>query len=164
MPRTASGPSSETPSFSPPGWGLKAALLIAIAAVILMVGLLKIAIEKRDHVIINLASSLQQSRTDIGRLESENAQLAMQMETLLQEIGTLNARLDDSYTPRDIGGMVDFPVQRGMARRGDTLESFARREGTTVATVRELNDWLPDDTSALKLADRQMLWIPKASR
>jgi LysM repeat protein len=46
-----------------------------------------------------------------------------------------------------------------MARKGDTLASFAKRESTTPAILRALNPWLKDDSTPLQ--DRQTLWIPK---
>lgn len=158
-----SAPTTSTPHQKPRTWGLKAALLLALIAVIALTMGMHIAVDRRDDLIRSLAAAANQNRTEVARLESENAHLAQQMEILLQEIGTLNIRLDETYAPREVGGMVDFPIERGMARRGDTLDAFAKREGTTIETLRALNDWLPQNDATLKLADRQMLWIPKKS-
>lgn len=106
-----------------------------------------------------LAVSLQDSKRETVQLEGENARLAQQLEGLLQEVSGLKKQLDSSYAAVDVGGSVDFPVQRGMARAGDTVETFARREGTTVEVVRALNPRL--SSAAAALANRETVWLPK---
>jgi len=137
---------------------LKLALAVVVAGATAGTGAGIRALEARDAAIAAATERLRQAEQDIGGLRQENTRLADQMEDLLTEIGTLQDQLDDARAPREIGGPVDFPIQRGMARAGDTLHSFAAREGTTVEVLRALNPWLAPDQSGLK--GRQALWIP----
>lgn len=78
---------------------------------------------------------------------------------LEQQNALLRHRLDGTYVATEIRGMADFPVLRGMSRRGDTVETFAKREGTTAEVILALNPWLRKRKKPL--VDYQTVWIPR---
>lgn len=113
----------------------------------------------RKPVIDALTGQQIAAQREAQRLDEENQSLATQMEQLQQELGSARQQLDKTYSAVEVGGAVDFPVLRGMARSGDTLKSFAAREGVSVEVIRALNPWLKSDQMALE--NRQTIWLPK---
>lgn len=98
----------------------------------------------------------------IMELEQQVAELEARVHELADYNANLNQRLDATYAPTEVRGMADFPVLRGMARHGDTVESFARREGTNPDVILALNPWLRGRREPM--IDYQTVWIPKVPR
>lgn len=138
------------------------ALLLVLGALTTGAGIM---LESRDQVIRTMAARAEQMRRqtldlaeEVDRLDDENATLAREVEGQLETIARLKADLDDSMAPEPVGSPADFPILRGMARQGDTVASFARREKTTPDVLLALNPWLIE---ADRLDHRQLIWIPK---
>lgn len=135
-----------------------AVLLVLLASVVLSVAVLYL-LQQRDQAIEGLAVRVLEARREAESLDAENQELTFRIEELLGEVRTLASRLEEGYAPVEVGGPVDFPIMRAMARPGDTVAVLAAREGTTPDVVRALNPWLPGVQA--KLQDRQALWVPK---
>ncbi|SDG42062.1 LysM peptidoglycan-binding domain-containing protein [Roseospirillum parvum] len=141
---------------------------VCLALLLLLGGLAAgagVMLEARDEVIRAMATRAEEMRqrtadlkAEVDRLADENARLAREVETHLATIASLNADLDDSFAPEPVGSPVDFPILRGMARQGDTVAAFARREKTTPDVLIALNPWLVETDH---LEHRQLIWIPK---
>jgi LysM repeat protein len=132
--------------------------LLVLSAATTGIGIV-LGVQSRDGLIDALTLQQQNAVTRAETLKAENDALQSQVTAQQAQITELTQRLDSTYTAVEVGGVVDFPVLRGMARKGDTLASFAKRESTTPAILRALNPWLKDDSTPLQ--DRQTLWIPK---
>jgi LysM repeat protein len=132
--------------------------LLVLSAATAGVGVV-VGIQSRDSTIEALSYQQREAYKATEALGEENATLKAQIATQEQKIKELTQSLDNTYTAVEVGGVVDFPVLRGMARPGDTVSSFAKREGTTVDILRALNPWLKDSQTTLQ--NRQTLWIPK---
>lgn len=135
--------------------------LLICSAVALAVGAV-VGVKSRDRAIDALTTQQIAAQRQTEAVTAEKDALAAQVETLTRQVASLKTQLDGTYAAVEVGGPVDFPVLRGMARPGDTVKRFAEREGTTPTVVRALNPWLKDDQTALK--NRQALWIPKRGR
>lgn len=102
--------------------------------------------------IVALEKQLVEQQEKTAVWQKHSAELEQQ-NTLLRQ------RLDGTYVATEIRGMADFPVLRGMSRRGDTVETFAKREGTTAEVILALNPWLRKRKKPL--VDYQTVWIPR---
>lgn len=138
-------------------------LLISLLAtlIVLIGGGTKVALDLRDRNarITALEAELEQTRQRLAATEVSLSERSTQLAVTEKEKADLTKKLDASYAAVSVGGRVDFPVLRGMAREGDTVATFAKREGTTPDVVLALNPWLKGHKGAL--ADRASLWIPK---
>jgi len=124
--------------------------------------------------VSDLTRQLDGLATENGALAMENADLARHLEDTLSLSEAIQARADaaerdlrdaraDASDPpplevREVRSSADFPIERAMAKDGDTVAGFAEREGSTEAVVRALNPWLEDTRF---LSARQTLWVPK---
>ncbi|MGB0694024.1 MAG: LysM peptidoglycan-binding domain-containing protein [Rhodospirillaceae bacterium] len=86
------------------------------------------------------------------------AELEAALESANQDREDLQTDMDEFMVPREIGSPADFPIERAMAKPGETLADFATREGTTEEVLRALNPWLDGHSGGLKKF--QTLWIP----
>lgn len=127
------------------------------------------AVNVRNVRLEALGADLAKARTDIQALTDQRDTALEELDAALRINARLSARVDalgndlaqarqTRLEVREIRGTADFPIQRAMAREGDTVVGFARREGTTEAVVRALNPWL-DGTETLE--SWQTLWVPK---
>ncbi|MCF8480843.1 MAG: LysM peptidoglycan-binding domain-containing protein [Rhodospirillum sp.] len=121
-------------------------------------------LSEKDRMVDYLLSDVDQMRTDNTRLGEENAQLSREIESLSVQVDTLKADVatakkeaDATLVPQEIGSNADFPIERGMAKGGESVETFAKREGTSIEVLRALNPWL-DPKQPLKKF--QTLWLP----
>ncbi|WP_155976152.1 hypothetical protein [Novispirillum itersonii] len=139
-------------------------LLVSLFATltVLIGGGTKVALDLRDRNarITALEAELDQARQQIAAAEVSLSERATQLAVTEKEKADLAKKLDNSYAAVPVGGRVDFPIMRGMAREGDTVATFAKREGTTPDVVIALNPWLKGQKGG-QLADRASLWIPK---
>jgi len=101
--------------------------------------------------ITTLQSNISVLESQNSLLRSENAAAAYQLEAITQE-------LEINKKPRRIRSPVDFPIMRVMAKPGDTVETLAEREGSTIEVLRALNPWLENEG---ELVAGQMFWLPK---
>lgn len=145
----------KSPLLSPPTLVIG---LLVLSAATTGIGIV-LGAQSRDSLIDALTEQQQKAVTRAEALQAETETLKAQAATQQAQIADLTQRLDSTYSAVEVGGVVDFPVLRGMARKGDTLTTFAKREQTTPAILRALNPWLKDDSTPLQ--DRQTLWIPK---
>ena len=106
-------------------------------------------------VIADLKKRVMQQQETILVWKSLHANLEVQN-------ADLKRRLDSTFVASEVRGMADFPVLRGMSRRGDTVASFAKREGTTPEVVLALNPWLKKRKKPL--VDYQTVWIPRPDK
>lgn len=102
--------------------------------------------------IVALEKQLVEQQEKTAVWQKHSAELEQQ-NTLLRQ------RLDGTYVATEIRGMADFPVLRGMSRRGDTVKTFAKREGTTPEVILALNPWLRKRKKPM--VDYQTVWIPR---
>lgn len=138
-------------------------LMISLFAtlIVLIGGGTKVALDLRDRNarITALEAELEQTRQQLAATEASLSERTTHLAVTEKEKADLTKKLDASYMAVSVGGRVDFPVLRGMARGGDTVATFAKREGTTPDVVIALNPWLKAHKGPL--ADRASLWIPK---
>lgn len=123
---------------------------------------LKDALREKQSTLEAMITRNIEAGTHITELEYRISELEGRITDLAEYNANLNNRLEATFAPTEVRGMADFPVLRGMARQGDTVDSFARREGTTPDIILALNPWLRDQRQAM--ADYQTVWIPKAPR
>lgn len=142
-------------------FGLRTVAIMAIASAAMVATGAVIGVYSRQSLIETLTAQQIAAQRDAQRLDEESQGLAKQIEQLQVELGNSRRQLDSTYAAVEVGGAVDFPVLRGMARPGDTLKSFAAREGVSVEVIRALNPWIKSDQ--MTLTDRQTIWIPKSA-
>lgn len=123
---------------------------------------LKDALREKQATLEAMIARNIEAGTHIAELEHQVTELEGRITELAEYNANLNHRLEATFAPTEVRGMADFPVLRGMARQGDTVESFARREGTTADIILTLNPWLRGRRQVM--ADYQTVWIPKAPR
>ncbi|MQX37986.1 LysM peptidoglycan-binding domain-containing protein [Roseospira navarrensis] len=128
-----------------------------------------IALQDRDAALADLRAERQSLREQVGTLVGERDTLVTELEAALRigerlskRVDALEANLAEARETRlevrEVRGTADFPIQRAMARAGDTVAGFAAREGATEDVVRALNPWLDGSTD---LDAWQTLWVPK---
>jgi hypothetical protein len=132
--------------------------LLVLSAATAGVGVV-VGVKSREGTIDALAKQQREVYSTAEQLRAENSTLKAQLAERDDKVKDLTQQLDSTYTAVEVGGAVDFPILRGMARPGDTVSTFAAREGAAVDCVRALNPWLKDSQTALQ--NRQALWIPK---
>jgi len=126
-------------------------------------------LQTHDAALADVRAERQALRENIEALTAERDTVVEQLEAALRIGEGLSARVDQLEAElaetkatrlevREVRGTADFPIQRAMARAGDTVATFAAREGTTEPVVRAINPWLGD---AKDLDGWQTLWIPK---
>jgi len=127
-------------------------------------------LQTRDAALADFRAERQALREHIGTLTVERDAVVQELEAALRigerlsaQVDQLEAELAEASATRlevrEVRGTADFPIQRAMARAGDTVATFAAREGATESVVRAINPWLGD---ANDLDGWQTLWIPKA--
>jgi hypothetical protein len=119
---------------------------------------------ERDRMVDYLLADVDRMRGDLANLGEENSRLSEENQGLIEQVETLKAtmaetkkEMDETMVPREIGSSADFPIERGMAREGESLATFAKREGTSVEVLKALNPWL-DPSQPLK--KYQTMWLP----
>lgn len=152
-------PSSLSPRLSRGSRLLLVTLMVCLAVLLGGGAKLMTDLKDRDARLSVLTEELERSRQQLAAQEVALSERTTALAVTEQEKAALTQKLDSTYAAVDVGGRVDFPVLRGMARGGDTVAVFAKREGTTPDVVMALNPWLK--THKGPLADRASLWIPK---
>ena len=109
----------------------------------------------QDAVVADLKKQIAHQQEIILVWKSLHANLETQN-------ADLKRRLDGTFAASEVRGMADFPVLRGMSRHGDTVESFAKREGTTPEVILALNPWLKKRKKPM--VDYQTVWIPRREK
>lgn len=138
--------------------GLRGVAIVGIiSAAMLGVGAFW-GVSNRQTVIDALTAQQVAVQRDAQRLDEENQSLAKQIEQLQLDLEKSTQQLDSTYVAVEVGGAVDFPILRGMAREGDTLKSFSTREGVAPDVLKALNPWVTD---TVVFKNRQILWMPK---
>ncbi|ABC22532.1 hypothetical protein F11_08920 [Rhodospirillum rubrum F11] len=119
---------------------------------------------EKDRLVDYLLADVERLRQSSSRLAEENSQLARDLETLRADLASekqaraaQQTTIEESMVPREIGSKADFPVERGMARPGESVSDFAKREKTSVSVLKALNPWLDE---AKPLQHYQTLWLP----
>lgn len=129
----------------------------------------------RDARIAVLAPELERLRALERVFDDERTVLMDQLVLVEQErdraradlahertrLADLEREVVETMVPREILSAADFPVERAMARGGETLEAFALRERTTVPVLTALNPWLKTGST---LSAYQTLWVPRTPR
>lgn len=119
---------------------------IGVAALLLAVALTVLAIENEEL------------KAKLAALQNERDGLTRRLDAMEADLAAVTRDLEAALAPQEIASSADFPILRAMARRGDTVATFAAREGTTEAVVRALNPWLGEDAGLLF---GQRLWVPR---
>ncbi len=156
--------------------------VLAIVAILVLSGV----VWRQQIVVSDLRAALTEARREADTLGEhaellsvENGDLARHLEQALSLSETIQARADameialeqaraeaesarqTRLQVREVRGTADFPIERAMAKAGDTVIGFAAREGTTEDVLRALNPWLD---GAGTLSAWQTLWVPKTDR
>lgn len=126
-------------------------------------------LQDREAAVADLRAERQDLSARLATVTAERDTLVAELEAALRigedlslRVDALQADLAEARSTRlevrEVRGTADFPIERAMARGGDTVAAFAEREGTTEAVVRALNPWLGETAT---LDGFQTLWVPK---